>query len=148
MSITTGNSALTAIDTGTTAIGGPTNDVAAIWAAVPGATAARGQGSQGFFEFRASPTFSALNIFVHLAAACSTTVNVSLSFGGQAWAINPIDMNLGPVEDGSSTCLGAIFDLTLGTDAGGSGPSWVVGDTFLVCIHDVGYMYAEILTCF
>jgi len=55
VAITTGNTALAAIDTGTTLIGGPTADVAAIWAAVPGSAAS--QDSQGFFEFRASFPF-------------------------------------------------------------------------------------------
>ena len=52
VAITTGTTALAAIDTGTTLIGGPTADVAAIWAAVPGSQASQDQ--QGFFEFRTS----------------------------------------------------------------------------------------------
>ena len=69
--------------------------------------------------------------------ACSTTVNVSVSFGGTSWPISPDDMNLGTVGD--NLCLGGIFDLGLGSDisSGGGNPSWVVGDTFLVCLnHD------------
>lgn len=54
VAITTGTTALAAIDTGTTLIGGPTTDVAAIWAAVPGSQASQ---EQGFFEFRASFPF-------------------------------------------------------------------------------------------
>jgi cathepsin D len=49
--IATGNSALSAIDTGTTLIGGPSTDVANIWAAVPGSTALGGQ-MTGFYGFR------------------------------------------------------------------------------------------------
>lgn len=52
VSISTGNSAISAIDTGTTAIGGPTADVNAIWAAVPGASAVEERGGEGFFQFR------------------------------------------------------------------------------------------------
>ena len=48
--ITTGNDALALLDTGTTLIGGPTADVRAIWAAVPGSAAVVNQ--QGFFSFR------------------------------------------------------------------------------------------------
>jgi len=48
--ITTGNAAVAAIDTGTTLIGGPTADVNAIWAAVPGSAAVVNQ--EGFFSFR------------------------------------------------------------------------------------------------
>ncbi|KAJ7097598.1 aspartic peptidase domain-containing protein [Mycena epipterygia] len=118
VTIATGDAALTAIDTGTTALGGPTDGVNAIWAAVPGASAIRGQ--QGFFQF-----------------PCTTSVSVTLSFGGQAWPISTQDINLGPVEQGSSMCVGAIFDLSLGTNAGSGNPSWVVGDTFLKNVYSV-----------
>ena len=64
--------------------------------------------------------------------ACTTSVQVSLSFGGKSWPISTDDMNLGTVGDG--LCLGGIFDLGLGSNigSGGGNPSWVVGDTFLV----------------
>jgi cathepsin D len=58
---------------------------------------------------------------------------VAISFGGQSWPISNADMNLGPVQDGSSQCVGAIFDLSQGSSIGpGEGPAWVMGDTFLV----------------
>jgi cathepsin D len=118
--IATGNSALAAIDTGTTLIGGPTVDVNAIWAAVPGSAPIVNQ--QGFFSF-----------------PCSTTVQVTLSFGGKAWPISTTDMNLGQISRGSSRCLGAIFDLSLGSNipSGSGNPSWVVGDTFLKNVYSV-----------
>lgn len=118
--ITTGNAALAAIDTGTTLIGGPSADVNAIWAAVPGSAAVVNQ--QGFFSF-----------------PCSTTVEVTLSFGGTAWPISATDMNLGQISRGSSQCLGAIFDLSLGSNipSGSGNPSWVVGDTFLKNVYSV-----------
>lgn len=72
-------------------------------------------------------------------AACATSVQVTLSFGGKAWPINPEDINLGPLERGSSMCLGAIFDLALGTDLGEGGPGWVVGDTFLASLASYDY---------
>ena len=50
VSVATGNSALSAIDTGTTLIGGPSDDVAAIWAAVPGSR--QSATNQGFYTFR------------------------------------------------------------------------------------------------
>jgi cathepsin D len=120
VAITTGNTALAAIDTGTTLIGGPTADVAAIWAAVPGSAAS--QDSQGFFEF-----------------PCSTQVTISLSFGGKLWPISTKDMNLGQVSRGSSQCLGSIFDLSMGSNipSGSGNPSWVVGDTFLKNVYSV-----------
>jgi cathepsin D len=66
--------------------------------------------------------------------ACNTEVQISLSFGGNSWPISTSDMNLGSSgTDGQ--CVGGIFDLSAGSNAGGGGgnPSWVVGDTFLVC---------------
>ncbi|KAF7369214.1 Peptidase A1 domain-containing protein [Mycena venus] len=120
VSISTGNNAISAIDTGTTAIGGPTDDVNAIWAAVPNAGPVQQQGGEGFFQF-----------------PCSTEVSITLSFGGQAWPISSEDMNLGEVEQGSSMCVGAIFDISLGADTGSSGPSWVIGDTFLKNVYSV-----------
>ena len=49
--ITTGNSALAAIDTGTTLIGGPTADVQAIWNAVGGTAI---PSMPGYYQFRMS----------------------------------------------------------------------------------------------
>ena len=69
--------------------------------------------------------------------ACSTKVEISLSFGGNSWPINTADMNAGSAgTDGQ--CMGAIFDLSAGSSAGGGAgnPNWVVGDTFLVCKYD------------
>jgi len=118
--IATGNSALSAIDTGTTLIGGPSTDVANIWAAVPGSTALGGQ-MTGFYGF-----------------PCSTNVQISIAFGGNSWPISTADMNLGS-SSVSGQCVGGIFDLTAGSNAGGGGgnPNWVVGDTFLKNVYTV-----------
>lgn len=116
----TSATALSAIDTGTTLIGGPTTDVQAIYAAIPGSQTVPTM--QGFFSF-----------------PCSTQVSISLSFGGKAWPINTADMNLGPVTRGSTQCVGGIFDLSLGSNivAGNGNPSWVVGATFLKNVYSV-----------
>ncbi|KAJ7220700.1 aspartic peptidase domain-containing protein [Mycena pura] len=121
VSISTGNAALAAIDTGTTALGGPSADVAAIWAAVPGSgPITDAELPQGYFQF-----------------PCSTSVSVTFSFGGQDWAIDSDDINLGQIEEGGTMCAGAIFDLTLGANTGTGGPSWVIGDTFLKNVYSV-----------
>lgn len=47
-------------------------------------------------------------------------------------------MNFAPVDPQGRQCVGAIFDLSLGTNIvnGGGNPDWVIGDTFLVrCIR-------------
>ncbi|KAJ7141119.1 aspartic peptidase domain-containing protein [Mycena epipterygia] len=115
----TGDQALAAIDTGTTLIGGPTADVNALWAKIPGSGPITSM--PGFFQF-----------------PCSTTVKVSMSFGGKSWPIDPADMNLGP-GNGGTMCMGGVFDLTLGSDieANSGNPSWVVGDTFLKNVYSV-----------
>ncbi|KAI0935368.1 hypothetical protein AcV7_003825 [Taiwanofungus camphoratus] len=117
--IPTGSSALAAIDTGTTLIGGPSQAVASIYSAIPGSQALNGQ-LEGFYSF-----------------PCSTTVNVSMAFGGQSWPISSADMNLGSVQ--GQQCLGGIFDLNLGSNvgSGGGNPNWVVGDTFLKNVYSV-----------
>lgn len=51
IAIATGNSAVAAIDTGTTLIGGPSVDVRSIWAAVQGSQPMDGD-MQGFYSFR------------------------------------------------------------------------------------------------
>ncbi|KZT29099.1 acid protease [Neolentinus lepideus HHB14362 ss-1] len=117
VSVPTGNGALAAIDTGTTLIGGPSDAVQAVWAAVPGSQALSGEYS-GFYSF-----------------PCNTNVEVSISFGGNSWPISPADMNLGAIN--GNTCLGGIFDLTEGADVGSGNPSWVVGDTFLKNVYTV-----------
>lgn len=56
--ISTGNAALSAIDTGTTLIGGPTDGVEAIYASISGATPLSGQ-MQGFYAYRELYRFTA-----------------------------------------------------------------------------------------
>ncbi|KAF9067496.1 aspartic peptidase domain-containing protein [Rhodocollybia butyracea] len=111
---------LAAIDTGTTLIGGPSDAVQEFYANIPGSGPVLGQ--EGFFSF-----------------PCSTTINATLTFNGTTWPIDPTDMNVGPVQTGSTSCLGGIFDLTLGSDipVGTGNPSWVVGDVFLKNVYTV-----------
>jgi cathepsin D len=118
----TGSASLAAIDTGTTLIGGPSDSVKAIYDAIPGSQALTGQNA-GFFTF-----------------PCKTTIEVSLSFGGKLWPVNPEDMNLGILSaQQPDSCVGGIFDLTLGSSlsSGGGNPNWVVGATFLKNVYSV-----------
>ncbi|TFK89318.1 acid protease [Polyporus arcularius HHB13444] len=119
VSVPTGASALSAIDTGTTLIGGPSDAVQAIYNQIDGAQPLGGQ-MQGFYAF-----------------PCSTKVAISMAFGGKLWPISDADMNLGTVSPG--LCLGGIFDLSLGSNVGtgGGNPVWVVGDTFLKNVYSV-----------
>jgi hypothetical protein len=68
--------------------------------------------------------------------ACSTTVNVAMSFGGQSWAISSDDFKLAQISNGE--CLGAIFVYSTGSGGSNSGsPAWIVGDTFLKNVYSV-----------
>ncbi|KAI1795502.1 acid protease [Ganoderma leucocontextum] len=119
VSVPTGSAAASAIDTGTTLIGGPSGAVTAIYNAIDGAQPLGGQ-LQGFWAF-----------------PCNAKVEVALAFGGKAWPISDADMNLGTVQ--ANMCLGGIFDLNLGSNvgSGGGNPVWVVGDTFLKNVYTV-----------
>ncbi|KAK7448817.1 hypothetical protein VKT23_013547 [Stygiomarasmius scandens] len=120
VSVATGNSALSAIDTGTTLVGGPSADVQALWNAVPNSGPVSNM--DGFFAF-----------------PCDTDVTVSMTFGGKSWDISPQDMNLGPINSRSQFCLGGVFDLSLGSniESGSGNPNWVVGATFLKNVYSV-----------
>ncbi|KAG0706693.1 aspartic peptidase domain-containing protein [Suillus ampliporus] len=116
------SSGLAAIDTGTTLIGAPALIAASIWAQVPGSVELIGD-YQGLYGF-----------------PCTTDVTVSISFGGTNWAISPLDMNLGTLNDTmlgnvnttSRMCVGGIFDVSID-----SGPAWIIGDTFLKNVYSV-----------
>lgn len=112
-----GNSVLgttqSVIDTGTTLIIAPADQVNKLYAAIPGSKDASKTVGAGFHTF-----------------PCSATENISLTFGGKAFAISPQLFNLGRVSQGSSDCVGAIV--------GSSGlPFWVVGDTFLQGVYSI-----------
>jgi len=122
--IPTGNSALAAIDTGTTLVAGPTSAVQSIFAQIPNSQPLTGQ-MDGFFAY-----------------PCSTQVTVELNFGSQSWPISNADFNLGAVDNSGQMCVGGIFDLDAGTNGAAGSPSsgnpaWVVGDTFLKNVYSV-----------
>ncbi|PWN19978.1 acid protease [Microstroma glucosiphilum] len=104
-----------AIDTGTTLIAGNPDAVASIYAAVPGAQTVTQNGQDtGYYAY-----------------PCTTTVSISLSFGGKDFTMNSADFNGGAL--GSGYCLGAIFEIDLST----TGLDWVVGDAFLKNVFSV-----------
>jgi len=112
VSLPSGQRSYAAIDTGTTLVGGPANQIADLYSQIPGSQPATGN-FQNYYTY-----------------PCDTAVNVSLSFGGsKSWSISPADFRLSKLT--SDTCLGAFFELSTGSSA----PSWIVGDTFLVRFH-------------
>ncbi|KAF8877366.1 aspartic peptidase domain-containing protein [Infundibulicybe gibba] len=119
VSITPGESAL--IDSGMTQISGPAGDVKRIWSMVPGSQRL----SDGIWVF-----------------PCATEVSISLSFGGKLWPINPVDINVNPVEPAyspdpsKSLCYGAILESTkMGNKPGD--PGWIIGVPFLKNVYSV-----------
>nr|GAT55743.1 acid protease [Mycena chlorophos] len=110
---TSGTDSYAAIDTGTTLVGGPPDDIANIYAQIPNSQAGTGN-YEGYYLY-----------------PCDTDVTVTLSFGGTAWAVSPADFELQEVSRG--TCVGSFFTLTTGDSA----PSWIVGDTFLKNVYSV-----------
>ncbi|KAG1735967.1 aspartic peptidase domain-containing protein [Suillus lakei] len=122
--VSVGSSTLAAIDTGTTLIAAPTSVTASVWAQVSGSIALTGAYS-GLYGF-----------------PCSTSVTVSMSFGGSTWTIDPADMNLGSIPSsisGTTTemCAGGIFDIGTSVGSGSGVPTWIIGDTFLKNVYSV-----------
>ncbi|CAE6470622.1 unnamed protein product [Rhizoctonia solani] len=128
------SSALAAIDTATSLIGGPASVVGNLYAAIPGAQ--RGQGVlEGFWTFRESwsiykPAASLGLTFFPNNQACSEKVELTLNFGGRAWAMASDDFAL--TTDISGTCVGAIFETSLGDPDNSQIPQWYIGASFLV----------------
>ncbi|KDQ10090.1 hypothetical protein BOTBODRAFT_147882 [Botryobasidium botryosum FD-172 SS1] len=97
------------IDSGTTLIVGDTDHVAAFYQSIPGSQdISNVVGSPGSFGFpcKSAPT------------------DVSFTFGGQTYSVDPKFFNLGAVSQGSDLCMGAIVAQDLGS-------FWVVGDVFM-----------------
>eukprot|EP00918_Siedleckia_nematoides_P082398 GHVU01180588.1.p1 GENE.GHVU01180588.1~~GHVU01180588.1.p1 ORF type:complete len:307 (-),score=9.95 GHVU01180588.1:11-931(-) len=113
VTIPTGTAADSAIDTGTTLVGGPSSAIQAIFAQIPGSQPGTGNW-EGYYTY-----------------PCNTEVNVAISFGGPSWPVSPADFQLTQIS--SSQCVGAFFEL----NTGGSAPSWIVGDTFLKNVYSV-----------
>lgn len=113
VTLPTGTESYSAIDTGTTLIGGPSSAITSIFAQIPGSAPGAGN-FEGYFTY-----------------PCDTQVNVSISFGGQSWPIDPADFKLTQVSN--SQCVGAFFEMTTGSSA----PAWIVGDTFLKNVYSV-----------
>ncbi|XP_006459904.1 hypothetical protein AGABI2DRAFT_149875 [Agaricus bisporus var. bisporus H97] len=96
-----------AIDTGTTLIVAPQQEAIQLYLAIPGAKDASNVIGPGFFTF-----------------PCNSDPQISLTFGGKAFAIPTNTFNLGQLFQGSEDCVGGITGTT-------NIPLWVVGDVFL-----------------
>jgi hypothetical protein len=69
---------------------------------------------------------------MRLSLACSTPLDVTITFGGKAWPVSGDDMKFR--SNVAGLCIGAIFDFnTVNGITTATGPSWVIGAAFLVC---------------
>ena len=100
------------VDSGTTLIGGPHDDIAKIWEAVDGAQEGSGQYSGYWFY------------------PCDSNPNIEILIDGTPYAVNPEDLKFNKASSG--TCQGAIFALESGTTTNDQKSlTWVLGDTFM-----------------
>jgi Eukaryotic aspartyl protease len=60
-------------------------------------------------------------------------LGISFAFGGPTWLISDADINLGPLDSGSTQCVGVIHALGLADTPPPGNPVWIIGDTFLMC---------------
>jgi len=99
------------LDTGTTLIVAPPADANAVHAAIPGS---KTDGQGGF------------------TIPCTTSVSLALTFGGQAFKIEPEDLLFTPVDPTDLT-----GDCISGISAGniGGNQEWLVGDVFLKNVY-------------
>jgi len=108
-----------AIDTGTTLVGGPADLIAAIYEQIPGSAPGTGD-LEGYYTY-----------------PCNATFNIQLGFGTKGehnlLTIDPRDLELMQVS--STTCVGAFFEIDLGDPS--ANPSWICGDTFLKSVYSV-----------
>ncbi|RDX50372.1 protease [Lentinus brumalis] len=109
----------TIIDSGTTIIIAPEHAAKEFWSHVSGS---KYEEQQELYSF-----------------PCNSAPEVAFSWGGKSWTIRPDDLNLGEIEEGSGTCVGAIAggDLGLGDDV------WLIGDTFMKNTYTVFSVYGE-----
>ncbi|EJU04217.1 acid protease [Dacryopinax primogenitus] len=108
-----GTENLAIIDTGTSLIGGPSDQINAIFASIPGSAPGTGQ-LAGLWTY-----------------PCSPTITLSVNFGGQDWQVSSDDFLIGQVS--ASTCVAGLTAVNLGQGA----PSWIMGDTFLKNVYSV-----------
>jgi cathepsin D len=115
----TGLSAI--IDSGTTLIVGDTTNVATFYKSVPGAKSASSTVGDGYYTF-----------------PCGSVPSTSITFGGKKFAISADTFNLGPVSEGSSSCVGGIVGDDIGADF------WIVGDVFMRNVYTVCALWSYI----
>ncbi|KAI0312342.1 aspartic peptidase domain-containing protein [Amylostereum chailletii] len=118
VSLPTGEDSYAVIDTGTTLVSGPEEQIAELYAQIPGAELNSGGDYDGFYSYPCS---------------LAPTVNVTLSFGtGPGWPITPTNFIFSQPETG--TCIGAFVPSSQNI---AFGAPWIVGIAFLNNVYSV-----------
>ncbi|KAI0479262.1 acid protease [Xylariaceae sp. FL0804] len=105
----TGRSAY--LDTGTTFIFGPPDDVAKMYALIPGSAASSGSSSSTW------------------TVPCDSDSAVAFTFSGRSWALSAKDFVSAP--DGDGVCTGNVYGMEYVEGA------WLLGDTFLKNVYSI-----------
>ncbi|KAG8988579.1 hypothetical protein FRB90_002676 [Tulasnella sp. 427] len=110
-----------AVDSGTSLIYVPQSIAAAVYRQIPGSQRADQQYGPGFWTY-----------------PCNAKLNIQFKLGGNLFALNSVDFNLGKTGSGSSMCVGGIVGM------GDSFPSdlAIFGDEFLKSWYSV-YDYSH-----
>ncbi|KAH7926143.1 acid protease [Leucogyrophana mollusca] len=103
------------VDTGTTLIATSSANAKTFYAKIPGSK----ERSDVFPGLWTVPCSSA------------SQINVSLTFGGQKFAVSPQTFVLGAISSGSPDCMGGVMG------QGAAGDAWIVGDVFLQNVYTV-----------
>lgn len=115
-SISLGSATAAAIDTGTTLIGGPSDVVASIYAAIPGSQRMTGSYAN-YYEY-----------------PCAANIDFEITFGGFPIKMTDRDFNLGRYSSDKSMCTGAVYVQSMSSNA----PiQWIVGATALKNVYSV-----------
>ncbi|KAG8878135.1 hypothetical protein FRB97_002817 [Tulasnella sp. 331] len=97
------------IDTGTTLIYIPTDAASAFYAEIDGAEDASDTVGEGFYSYPCNAKLSA----------------ITMKLGSTQYAVNPSDFNLGPVSEGSSSCVAGIVGEDIGEGLAIIGDEWI-----------------------
>ncbi|KAI0272452.1 aspartic peptidase domain-containing protein [Gloeopeniophorella convolvens] len=104
------------IDTGTTLLVGPPQEVAAVYAQIPGALPYVREIANGLYTI-----------------PCDFNYTLALTFGGRSFSIDPSTFNQGPADDTPGRCFaGLAFDPDLTLEG-----FWIIGDVFLRNVYTV-----------
>ncbi|PLW05359.1 hypothetical protein PCASD_25479 [Puccinia coronata f. sp. avenae] len=107
-----------AIDTGTSLIGGPDEDLKTIFSVVPGAILMQNGSFKGYWS-----------------VPCNQPLIISVQFGNISYPLSPLDTNLGKI-DTKGRCLTSFFTISK-SKSGGTIPEWIFGAAFLKNVYSV-----------